>query len=389
MKNWRCAAIALCFGGLIAGVGGQVNAAPDVINTRAPLAFALDTASGTTLYTKDPDKPFSLGSLTRFVTAAVVIDALSRGDINPQTAYPVSEHAWRTGGAPSGRTTMFAALKSVIPVQDLLRGLIIQNANDAAIILAEGMDGSEAAFAQRMNAFVTRIGMKDSHFSDPTGADDAGNVTTVRDMAHLATYLLNEHPNQVRLFSEPSFEWNNIFQRNKDTLIADVQGADGFAIGYSPASGFSAVLTVRRNQRRLVVVTAGLKTEKDREAAVNEVTDGTYDAFALHQLYAAGEVVQTARVFNGEQSSVPLVASKPINILLPVAGWDDYKLRVRYKGPIPAPVTHGKPVGNLVVLDPDGVEVLHAPLTTGEDVAVGSRSQRVFDGLRELLLGWY
>ncbi len=362
--------------------------AADVVSTKAPVAYLQDLSADTLLFAKDADKPFAPGSIAKIMTAAVVFDALAKGEIAPDTLYTVSEHAWRTGGAPSRGATMFAAVKSQISVADLLAGLIIHNANDAALVLAEGLSGSDAAFAARMTAFGTQIGLNGSRFASATGLDGDSSQVTARDLATLGRYLLQQHPDQLELFTRPEFTWNNIFQRNKSPFLGEIRGLDGFGGGQSERDGFSGLITVERDGRRIVGVLAGLPTDKARLTALKELADVAWDSFATELLYDAGAKVGEARVFGGIAGVVPLVAKDRIAVLLPLGGSMGYRLRLVYSGPLVAPVQEGATVGELRVIGPDDAVVYRAPVVTGAAVPQGSLGERALNGVTELLFGW-
>ncbi|MBD8890845.1 D-alanyl-D-alanine carboxypeptidase [Labrenzia suaedae] len=370
-------------------------AAAETLGTRAPVAFLYAPGTSTSLYLKDADKAFEPGSLVKVMTAAAVFEALSGGEVTPETTCKVSEHAWRTGGAPSRRATMFAAIKSEIPVMDLLRGLLIHNANDAAIVLAECLDGSEEAFAGRMNTLAASLGMNGSHFVNPTGygtlenPDSKGEAsrTTARDMAKLGQFILEKHWDYYPLFSEPEFTWNNIYQRNKNPLLGEIRELDGMGAGQA-ASGFSGLASVERNGRRVIAVVAGLSDEKTRLAAMKEVVEGAWDYFAVERIFAKGETVTEAKVFGGTASTVPLRTVSDVDVLLPRGGTLDYRLRVVYSGPLKAPVRMGTPSGEIQVLGNDGI-VYRAPLETAGEVDEGSLEERALGAVSYYLFGWF
>ncbi|NBN62149.1 D-alanyl-D-alanine carboxypeptidase family protein [Pannonibacter tanglangensis] len=360
----------------------------EAIETRAPIAFLYDITADTLLYAKEADKPFAPGSLAKVMTAVVVFDALAKGEISADTLYTVSEHAWRTGGAPSHGATMFAAVKSQIAVKDLLAGLIVHNANDAAIVLAEGLAGSEAAFAERMTRFGLEIGLTGSRFRSPTGLDADASTVTARDMVTLGRHLLERHADRLALFTQADFTWNNIFQRNKNRFLGEIRGLDGLAGGQSERDGFSGLITVEREGRRIVGVLAGLPNDKARLQALKELADAAWESFATQTLFVAGAAVGEARVFGGVATSVPLVAGRDIAVLLPVGASMNYRLRLVYRGPLIAPVTPGTEVGELRVIGPDDVVVYKAPVVTGGAVETGTLRQRAVNGVTELLFGW-
>ncbi|MEH0073170.1 D-alanyl-D-alanine carboxypeptidase family protein [Pannonibacter sp. Pt2] len=366
----------------------QDAAAQDVLATKAVTAILVDQSSNTLLYAKAPDQPFEPGSLAKVMTAAAVFDALKAGEVTPETLYTVSEHAWRTGGAPSRGATMFASVKSQIAISDLLQGLIVHNANDAAIVLAEGLAGSEEAFAERMNALATRLGMKNTHFANPTGYPAPGAKVTARDLSLLAGYILSEHKDRYGLFSQPEFTWNNIFQRAKNPFLGNVTGLDGLGAGQSEPGGFSGLVSVERDGRRVIAALSGLPSDKARLASVKDLVEGAWDAFTLNRLFDAGAQVASARVFGGTAGEVPLVAAQNVDVLLPNGGTMNYRLRAVYEGPLIAPVEKGALAGEIRVLGPDDAVVYRAPLLTGSDIREGTLSQRAMNGVRQLLFGW-
>lgn len=362
-------------------------------------------AGGTLLFTKAADQPFAPGSIAKIMTAMVVLDGLSKGEIRDSQICPVSEHAWRTGGAPSRRTTMFAAVNSQIALSDLMTGLLVHNANDAAIALAECLSGSEAEFAIRMNHLARKLGLTDSHFVNPTGygpEDSAGDSTsddpaagpavwshtTARDLTRLAVAFYTLHPREYALLSAENFTWNGIFQRNKNPLVGDVRGLDGLAAGQSAADGFAALASVQREGLRYFIVTAGSPNADQRSLALKGLLDDAAAVFASERLFDAGEPVADARVHGGTRSTVPLVAARPVEVLLPRAGKLDYRIRVVYSGPLRAPVDEGAPVGEVLVMNDQGV-VHRQPLKTAQAVGRGSMTDRALSTLREVLFGWY
>ena len=218
--------------------------------TKGAQVLMIEASTGTVLLAKGEDKPLAPASLAKLMTLEVVFDAIRRSAISLDTVYSVSEHAWRTGGAPSRTATMFAALKSQLRVEDLLRGIAVQMANDACIILAEGMDGSQEKFAARMNDRAKAIGLRTSHFANPTGLPHPDNSTTLSDMIVLARHLQSTYPEFYSLFSEPEFEWNKILQRNRNPLLNRSGGVDGLASGFSDDSGYALVTSAERDGRR-------------------------------------------------------------------------------------------------------------------------------------------
>lgn len=371
---------------LILAAVGTVQA--EELTTKAPKAFLYEPGSGTVLFAKEPDVPFSPGALVKVMTAATIFKALSDGDMTLDQLCYVSEHAWRTGGAPSGRgATMFAGIKTEISVEILLKGLLVHNGNDAAIILAECLDETEAAFAERMTRLAKDIGMTNSRFGNPTGYEELENVTTVRDQAWLAEYILENHTDLYAMFAIPEFTWNKIYQRNKNPLLGEIRNLDGLGGGSHSADGFSGLGSIDRNGRRIIASVAGLKSDKHRLETLKQIFEGTWEFYAVKTVYSAGDTVTEGRVFGGTIGSVPLISKQNIEVFLPRGGTLDYRLRVVYQGPLIAPVPKGKTVGELRVVGKDGI-IHRAPLVTGASVDEGGLMDRALDSVHELLFGW-
>lgn len=378
--------------GLYIALVGLCFAAPaisaETLDTGAPMAFLMEVKTGSVLYAKAADKTFQPAGLSRIMTAATVFKALKDGKVTEVQECKVSEHAWRTGGAPAGGTTMFAELGSFISVLDLLKGLLVHQAQDAAIILAECLDGDETTFAARMTAYGREIGLTNSRFLSPAGFDVDGATTTAEDMATLGLHMLQEFPDQYPLFALSEFTWNDIYQRNRNPLIDEMRGLDGLGTGSSEKGGFASLASLERDGRRVIAVVAGSPSAKARIQALKQVVDGAWDYFSVRQLYSKGDVVAMARVFGGIESEVPLVAERNIAVLLPKTGALGYKLRVTYSGPVVAPVEPGKRVGELRVFSGDRQVHQVGLLTGGKRIEKGDLLSRAKDSLGELLFGW-
>lgn len=355
--------------------------------TKAKQAFMIEAETGTILFAKAEDEPVPSASLAKLMTMAVVFEALKTGEITLDTTYPVSEHAWRTGGAPSRTSTMFAALKSEIRVEDLVRGVTVQFANDGCIILAEGMAGSEGAFAARMTEEARGLGLAVSTFANATGLPHPGNKTTMREMVKLATHIQTRYPASYRYYSEPDFEWNKIRQRNKNPLVALDIGVDGLGTGFAEGYGYSLVTAVERSGRRLFLALGGLESEKQRIEEARRMIDWAMTSFERRTLFSAGETVAEASVYGGDASGVPLVTTQKVDVFLPVDNAPRLAARVVYNWPIRAPVEPGVVVGTLRISNEDQV-LREVPVETAGSVKVGGLGDRALDALVELLFFW-
>jgi D-alanyl-D-alanine carboxypeptidase (penicillin-binding protein 5/6) len=377
---------------LIAGLSAagllQAGAASaQMFETKARQAYVVDALTETILLEKAADEPVPPASMAKLMTVELVLAALKDGSLSRETAFPVSEHAWRTGGAPSGTSTMFAALNSKITVGDLLQGVVVQYANDACIVLAEGMDSSEAAFAERMTARAKTLGLRGSTFANPTGLPDEGNRSTLKDLVLLARHLRAAYPEDIGLYRQAEFEWNKIRQRNRNPLISADIGVDGYVTGFAEGFGYGIVASMARDGRRVDLALNGLATDKERVAEARRVFDWAMSAFSEKRLFAAGEVIGEASVYGGDRSAVPLVTDDPVDILLPAKVQPKLSARVVYRWPLVVPVQAGDKVATLRIWNGDQL-LREIPLKAGATVAAGSLTTRAKDALQELLFFW-
>ncbi|KQW27025.1 D-alanyl-D-alanine carboxypeptidase [Rhizobium sp. Root274] len=376
----------LCFiAGALTPVRAQDAPKPGVMETKAGQAYLIEASTGTVLLAKNERQSFAPASLAKLMTLEIVFQALTKGEIRADTIYPVSEFAWRTGGAPSRTSTMFAAVKSQVPVADLVKGIAVQTANDGCLIVAEGMAGSEAKFVERMNARAAELGLKDSHFGNSTGLPHPHNRSTLVDLVTLAQHLQREYPALYATFSIPEFEWNKILQRNRNPLLS--MGADGLGTGFAEGSGYAMIASVERNGRRLFLGLGGLATDKERTEEATRLLNWGFDGFEMRQLFKKDEVIGEASVYGGAQSTLPLVASKPVEVYVPVNNPERLQARIVYRWPLRPPVSAGAEIAVLNLLSGER-PLVSVPLQSAADVEVGTLRQRAWDALIELLFFW-
>lgn len=355
--------------------------------TNARFAVLMDYESGTVIFQKDADARLEPASMTKLMTLAVVFNELRDGRIKLTDTFFISENAWRTGGASSGGSTMFADLNSQIPVEDLIRSVIIQSGNDAAIALAEGIAGTEGTFAGMMNELARQIGLESSHFTNATGLPDPDEYSTARDLANLGRYLIREFPEFYHYFSEPEMEWNGIKQANRNSLIEVGIGVDGLKTGHTQVAGYGAVISTAQGDRRLVAVVHGLGSMRERAEEGRKLLTWGTRAFERFAAYPDGSVVAYADVYGGETGSVGLVGKGEIALYLPRGSRDCLSAEVKYTGPLMPPVAAGQQVAELhVFCNKDLVQ--SAPLFAAEDVPQGDLVRRATDALKQLALGW-
>ncbi|MHC2089354.1 D-alanyl-D-alanine carboxypeptidase family protein [Methylobacterium sp. WCS2018Hpa-22] len=356
--------------------------------TAAPHAILIDADSGSVLFEKAADELFSPASMAKLMTTEIVFNEIRQGRLSMDSEFQITEDAWRRGGAGGGGSSMFAQLNSRIKLSDLLRGLIVQSGNDAAIAIGEGIAGSEENFGRMMTARAKEIGLTRSTFRNATGYSAPDQKVTARDLAKLAIHLIDTYPDLYKIFAEREFTWNKIKQQNRNPLLTLDIGADGLKTGYLEESGYGLTGSAVQNGQRLIMVVSGLKTARDRAAESRKLVEWGFRAFEPRQIFASGETVADASVFGGAQGSVPLVAKKPVRVLLPRGNGDRISARVVYQGPLTAPVEQGKEVGRLRITRGD-TQALDLPVYAGEDVPAGTIPQRALDGAWEFGTGLF
>lgn len=355
--------------------------------TGAPYAILIDAETGSVLFEKSADEPTPPSSLAKLMTAEIIFNEITQGRLTRDTEMIVSEDAWRRGGAPSHTSSMFAPIHSRVRVEDLLRGLIIQSANDAAITLAEGVSGNERAFAVLMNKRARELGLANANFATATGLPEPSQKVAVRDLGKLARHIIRTYPDFYPIYGEREFTWNKIRQQNRNPLLPLTIGADGMKTGYTRDGGFGLVGSAVQNGLRLIVVVNGLKTAKDRADEAKKLLDWGFSGFERRPLFVAGEVLGDARVFGGTQTSVNLVAPNAVSMLIPRNSRDRISAKIVYTGPVPAPIQQGQTVGTLRVFRGTNV-ALEVPLQAAESVDRGSLPRRAFDAASELVIGF-
>lgn len=380
MARARFAGAGLLFVALLALVAQSVPAAAQgTFQTPAPSAILVDFSTGAILFEKDADRRMAPGSLVKIMTAAVVFNELHAGKITPDTPFMVSVNAWRRGGGPSGGAAMFAEVNKPVRVEDLLIGALTVSGNDAAIALAEGVSGTETAFAMKMNELGSAIGLTNSAFRNAQGFADPDQVSTAKDMAQLARYVIRTFPQYYPLFSVPDIEWSKIKQRNRNPLLNAGVGADGLQAAWLRDVGYHIVGSALQANRRLIVVVMGAKSEKERIEEAKRLLEWGFHSFEYRQLFAAQTELGRANVFGGDAGSVGLAPREPVMLLLPRNTPDKIVSRVTYTSPLRAPVAKGTEVAKLEIMRGQ-LKVLEVPLVTTEEVAVGSLWQRALDG---------
>jgi len=361
--------------------------------TKAEYAFLMDYESGAVLYDKNGDKVMFPASMSKLMTLAVLFGQLKSGKLTKQSTFTVTENAWRKGGAPSGTSAMFAPLgtkntPSLVTVEDLIQGIIVQSGNDACIITAEGIAGAEEAFAEMMNDYARKIGMAKSNFVNSTGLPDPRHISTARELAILARHLITEYPDYYPYFKQKEFAYRTHKFYNRNPLVALNIGADGLKTGNTDESGFGLVASTLNEGRRLILVINGMESASDRKDEAVKLLNWGANSFKKTELFAEGAIVGEARVWGGVKRFVELRGDGPVKVLLPVVMQDKkLKAEIAYFGPLKPPVKTGDKVAELVVTVDGGVSN-RVPLYAAEDIEPGGVVSQGFDSLVMLAFGW-
>jgi D-alanyl-D-alanine carboxypeptidase (penicillin-binding protein 5/6) len=354
----------------------------------APHAILIDAENGAVLFERDPDQLIFPASLGKLMTVEYVFHELKEGRLKLTDEFTVSENAWRKGGAMSHGSTMYAAIHSKIAVNDLLHGMIIQSGNDACIVLAEGLAGTEAEFGDKITQRAREIGLTKSVFTNSNGLPDPNEKVTTRELGLLARYIIRNYPDLYGIFGEREFTWNKIRQQNRNPLLAMGIGADGLKTGFTSDAGYGLVGSAMQNGQRLVVVVNGLKSDKERADEAKKLLDWGFRSFERRILFAEDQTIGSAKVYGGASGHVPLVATGLARVMLPKSGPEKLIARIVYTGPVPAPVEQGQQIGVLKVWRND-IVILEMPLKAAESVGKGNMPQRAFDAVTEMMIALF
>jgi D-alanyl-D-alanine carboxypeptidase (penicillin-binding protein 5/6) len=357
------------------------------VETEAEYAILIDVETQTVLFEKNADTLMQPASMSKLMTLAVVFDAIEQGKITLQTEFPVSEYAWRTGGAPSGTSAMFAPLNTNITVEDLIQGVVVQSGNDACIILAEGLAGSEEAFAQAMTDYARRIGLKKSTFGNSSGLPHPKQLMTARELALLAMYIIQKYPKYYTYFQQKEFRYRKHIFYNRNPLIAANLGADGLKTGFTAESGYGIVGSAVQDGRRLVLVQNGVKSQAGRRDDAERLLNWGFKSFDKFTVFGAGETVGEALVWGGEKRYVKLRGDGDVRVLLPKNAKQRLRGEIVYTGPVIAPIREGDRVGELRVTAENGVKA-NAPLYAAESIERGGIVRQGLDSAISLAFGW-
>ena len=373
--------------GFLGGLALAAAAAPATGSApviTAPAAVLVDVSSGQTLYAREGDRRFMPASLTKVMTAYVAFGLIQSGKLDPQRRVPVSDAAFRQWARVG--STMFLDRGQTPTVDQLLTGIMTVSANDACIVLAEGIAGSVPAFTAMMNRTARELGMRNSHFNTPNGWIDQGQTyTSARDLAILGEAMVTRYPAlYAHYVGHQAMTYDGIAQDTHNPLLGNYRGADGIKTGFTNQAGYGLLGAANRDGRRLIVVIAGADLPRQRANEASALLDWGYNGWTAEKLAPAGHVLASARVQGGVQTSVPLIAGTTLYTAMPRGTMQGYTLAVRYTSPLRAPLKAGDRVGTLVVHRPAAPDAV-LPLVAGQTVPEGGFWARLHDGLLTLV----
>ncbi|MFC3225954.1 D-alanyl-D-alanine carboxypeptidase family protein [Marinibaculum pumilum] len=351
------------------------------LDTVAEEAIMIDDSTGTVLLEKNADRPMPPSSMAKLMTAYIVFDRLKKGELSLEDTFSVSEKAWRTGGSK-----MFVLVNDQVTVSDLLRGIIVQSGNDATVVVAENLSGSEERFAELMTETGRRIGLTDSVFKNASGLPAEGQHMTARDLATLAKRIVEDFPEHYEIYSEKNFTYADISQGNRNPLLYKSVGADGLKTGHTEDAGYGLTASAIQDGRRIYLVLNGLESQNARAREAERLIRAAFNDFKSVQVFKAGETVAEAKTWLGSPSAVPLVLEEDLAVTLPRRAGEQLSMKYVYDEPVPAPISKGTPIARLVIEAP-GIEPIERPLLAGADVTELGLVGRIGAALNYLVWG--
>ena len=355
------------------------------ILTPAKQAYITDFESGKVLFSKDAEVPMKPASMAKIMTVFIVFQRITDGSLQLEDKFLVSEKAWRKGGSRS-----FVEVGSRVSVSDLLHGVVVQSGNDAAIVLAEGIAGTEQAFAEEMNFWSEKLGMTQTNFRNATGWPDPDLQTSAKDLNILTTELIksfpvDRYPNLYPMFAKREFTYNKISQPNRNPLVYGTKGADGLKTGHTEESGYGLVGSAERDGQRVVMVLNGMESIKQRSTESRRLIDLIFREYKSYEFFKQGQPVDQANVWLGTAPQVDLVLDAPLKMLLSRKDRQAMEISLQWLDPVPAPIRVGDQIGTLVVTLPD--EVTKMPLRAAQNVDTLGLFNRIGAAVKYLIFG--
>ncbi len=331
-------------------------------DTSAENALLIDFDTNQILYSKNEEKKIYPASMSKLMTLYILFDSLKKGIVTLDNKFVVSRNAYQKEGS-----TIYAELGTEISVQDLIRGIIVSSGNDACVIVAEALSGSEDNFANQMNFYAEEMGLRNSNFKNSSGLHNDDHYTSAEDLVKLSNLLITDFPDYYPYFAERSFTWNSIIQYNRNNILRLDLGVDGLKTGYTSKSGYGVIVSSEKNGRRLIGIVTGLKSVDDRTNEISRLINYGYRGFKSYSVFKDNQIIDYAKVWKGNKNNLPLIVDKDINLLLDIPGRRGINVEYKYNEPIYAPIFKGDVVGSIDIIIP-GRKNIKLDLLAGEDV---------------------
>ena len=358
------------------------------LTTKARQAILMDADSGAVLFQHNADELMAPASMSKLMTLAVVFKALKTGQIKLEDEFLMSVNAWRTGGAPSGTSAMLVPVNTKEPLDQLLQGIIVQSGNDACIAIAEGMAGSEDAFARVMAEEARKLGLAKSTFRNATGLHHPEHLMTARELALLARHLARDFPEYYGRFAQREFMYRKHRFINRNPILFTELGVDGLKTGYTKEAGYGIAASAKQGNRRLLLVINGMERQDERKSEAVRLLEWGFKSYTEYKLFDVGEVVGQARVWGGSRMFLPLVGSDGVQVVFPRLPVNQrLRAEIIYKSPLKAPIAKGDVVAQLRISTPSQA-VSEVPLVAAEDVAPAGVLRRGLDTLVHMAFRW-
>ena len=331
-------------------------------DTSAKNVLLMDFDTNQVLFSKHEDKKIYPASMSKLMTLYILFDSLDKGIVSLEDKFSVSRNAYQKEGS-----TIYAELETEISVENLIKGIVVSSGNDACVIVAEALSGSEESFAQQMNYYALEMGLNDSNFKNSSGLHDIDHFTTAEDLVRLAKFIITDFPEYYNFFSNRSFTWNNITQYNRNNILKSDLGVDGLKTGYTSTSGFGIIVSSKKNDRRLIGVVTGLDTVDERTTEITRLINYGYRGFKGYSIFKGNQIIDFAKVWKGKTDNLPLIVDNDLDLLLDIPGRRGIRVEYKYSEPLYAPVNKGDVVGSMEIVIP-GRKNIEINLLAGENI---------------------
>lgn len=356
------------------------------IETKARNLILMDYDTGQHLYDKDSAKMVPPASMSKLMTVYMIFDKLKDGSLSEDDTFTVSENAWRHGGAASGSSTMFLKIGEKVRVGDLIQGIIVQSGNDACIVAAENIGGSEEDFAKMMNQKAKKMGLNNSSFANATGWPHPDQRMSVEDLAKLAQIIIRDFPQYYPIFSEREYTHNNIKQGNRNPLLYSMPEADGLKTGHTEEAGFSLTASAKRGDRRLIGVMSGMASNKERSEEAEKIMNWGFREFDNYRVLKQGQKITELPVWFGNETTVDLLVNQDVLRTIKKSKVEDIKMTAVYDKPVKAPIKQGDKLG-VVKIEIPHTEPIEVPLIANKEIKKVGWIGRIAENIKYILFG--